>query len=237
MTDGTLPASLATLVVIGLMGAGHCAGMCGGIASALGFAAEGGKTTRLVAGYNLGRILSYACAGAMVAALGYWGQSYLAIAPWLRLLAGILLVCMGLYLADWWRGLVALEKAGSRLWRHIQPLGNRLLPVRGPGQAVLLGMLWGWLPCGLVYSALAYAAASADPLSGALLMTGFGLGTAPAMVFGGLFSGRLRQWVQRRWLRRIMAVVMVVFGMWTMTSGLQHLLPVSGSTATPHQHH
>lgn len=236
----TEPLSLLAMLVIGLLGSGHCVGMCGGIASGLGFASSGkvasaenvgsaeniaSERTRgpqLVLGYNLGRILSYGLAGVLVASLGYWGREFLALGPVLRILAGVILVLMGLYLAGWWNILVYLERAGAGLWRRLQPLGRPLLPVRGVGQAVLLGMLWGWLPCGLVYTALAYAATAQSPAQGGLMMVFFGLGTAPAMVAGGLFSARIRQLLQGRHLRQLMALAMIAFGVWTLASVAIH---------------
>jgi len=172
--------------------------------------------------------------------LGYWGKSYLAAGPVLRILAGIILVLMGLYLADIWRALVVLEKAGSRLWRLIQPLGTRLLPVSSMAKAFGLGMVWGWLPCGLVYSALAYAAASANIVDGMLSMAAFGLGTAPAMVVGGVFSGSMKQFLQARLVRLVMALLMIGFGVWTLSSAMSHLQHASSSPGQQHhemQHH
>lgn len=230
----TEPLSLLAMLMIGLLGSGHCVGMCGGIASGLGFASSGNTVNgvnmasdrvrgpQLVLGYNLGRILSYGLAGLLVASLGYWGREFLALGPWLRILAGVILVLMGLYLAGWWNILVYLEKVGGRLWRRLQPLGRPLLPVKGAGQAVLLGMLWGWLPCGLVYTALAYAATAQSPAQGGLMMVFFGLGTAPAMVAGGLFSARIRQLLQGRYLRQLMALAMIAFGVWTLASVAVH---------------
>lgn len=220
MTDPSVLPVLA-MAGIGLLGAGHCVGMCGGIATGLGLA-SGDRATPLVLGYNLGRVLSYSVAGVIVAALGYWGREYLALGPVLRILAAVILILMGLYLADWWRALVYLERLGTRLWRWIQPLGRGLLPVRTFPRALMLGMVWGWLPCGLVYSALAYAATASSPWQGGMMMAAFGLGTAPAMVAGGLFSSRLRLLLQGKGLRRAMAVLMILFGVWTLASVVSH---------------
>ncbi len=215
--------SLLAMLSVGLMGAGHCVGMCGGIVTGLGGAAQRDRTLSLVLGYNLGRITSYALAGALVAVLGRWGANYLALGPVLRILAGVILVLMGLYLADWWKVLVRLEKLGQGIWRHLQPLSRRLLPVTTLPRAMALGAVWGWLPCGLVYTALAYAAASASPGQGALLMAAFGLGTMPAMVAGGYFAGSLRRRLQARPVRIILALGMILFGLWTLVAGVQHL--------------
>ncbi|MFA5631793.1 MAG: sulfite exporter TauE/SafE family protein [Porticoccaceae bacterium] len=237
MTDATLLASLAAMVAIGLLGAGHCIGMCGGIASALGFAARDGGGTHLVLGYNLGRVTSYALAGALVALLGQWGSSYLTLGPILRTLSGVILILMGCYLAGWWRVLVRLEKVGGKLWKRIQPLGAKLLPVRSLPQALALGMLWGWLPCGLVYTALAYAAASAQVVDGALLMIAFGVGTAPAMVMGGLFAARARAFLQSKAVRTVAALAMVVFGIWTLAGVAAHWQHSAAHTQSGAHHH
>lgn len=226
MTPEPAVLSLLAMLAIGLAGAGHCVGMCGGIATGLGFASAPGGGAPLVLGYNLGRVLSYAIAGVLVASLGYWGRELLALGPALRVLAGVILLLMGCQLAGWWNPLALLERAGARLWRRIQPLGRYLLPVTGPGQALLVGMLWGWLPCGLVYSALAYAATAPTPWQGGLMMAAFGLGTAPAMVAGGLFSARARCLLQGRRLRLAMGLAMIAFGLWTLLSVALHGAPM-----------
>lgn len=213
--------SLLAMMLIGLLGAGHCVGMCGGIATGLGLA-SGGRPGPLVLGYNLGRVLSYGLGGVLVASLGQWGREYLALGPVLRIAAGVILILMGLYLADWWRALVHLERAGSHLWKRLQPLGRSLLPVRRFSQALLLGGLWGWLPCGLVYSALVYAATAPSPWQGGMMMLAFGLGTAPAMVAGGFFSSRIRLLLQGLLLRRMMALLMILFGIWTLVGVQGH---------------
>tara|TARA_R110000822_G_scaffold159476_24_gene299532 strand:- start:56637 stop:57362 length:726 start_codon:yes stop_codon:yes gene_type:complete len=231
--------SVTAMLVIGLMGAGHCAGMCGGIVAALGFATDDNRSRwPILLSYNLGRITSYGVLGALVGLLGYFGQQFLYIGPWLRAIAGILLILMGMYLAGWWRVLAWLEKAGQHLWRRLQPLSNGLFQVRSVRKGFLYGMLWGWLPCGLVYSALAYAATSATPVTGAAAMMAFGVGTLPAMLAGGLFSSQLRDWLQGKLLRVIMAVILIIFGGWTFWSALSHTHFSDGETlpSSSHEH-
>lgn len=223
MIDEYQSVSLAAMFMIGLLGSGHCVGMCGGIATALGLAADSQRSWQLVFGYNTGRILSYAVAGALVSTLGYWGKSVLAIGPMLRMIAGIILIFMGLYLAGWSRVLIRLEKLGTHLWSRIQPLGRRFLPVKSFGQALAMGAIWGWLPCGLVYTALAYAATSAATIDGAIMMFTFGLGTFPAMLAGGMFSGGMKKFLQARMVRILMAIIMIGFGVWTLVAGVAHM--------------
>jgi sulfite exporter TauE/SafE len=239
MADPGFLLSLIAMGSIGLLGAGHCVGMCGGIVSALGFASSEGGGLRLMLGYNLGRISSYAAAGALVALLGHWGSTYLALGPVLRVASGVILVLMGCYLGGWWRVLVHLERLGRRFWKHVQPLGQSLLPVRSLPQALALGMLWGALPCGLVYTALAYAAVSAEITQGVMLMMAFGLGTVPAMFAGGLLAGRLKALLQKRKVRTFMAMAMIAFGVWTLVSVAIHgqHSPVSSNSHGSHHHH
>ena len=156
-------------LLVGLLGSSHCIGMCGGIVAALNMGIDPGPTAarkpvilyQLV--YNSGRIISYVLVGLAAGALGS-SLAELGVKPIFgKLLAAGFLIALGLYLANWWRGLVVLERLGSKLWRHIQPLGKRLLPIQNPLHAFLLGMLWGWLPCGLVYAAVAWSLTTADP--------------------------------------------------------------------------
>ncbi len=227
MNEGLFPV-LSTIVAmfgVGVLGAGHCFGMCGGIASALGFVSNKGSS-RLIVAYNLGRIFSYACAGGIVASLGYASANYLALAPVLRGLAGLMLIAMGLTMADWWRGLTWLERAGGVLWRRIQPLGQRLLPVKSVRSAVLLGLVWGWLPCGLVYTALAFSATAESPLAGMAQMMAFGLGTTPAVLLGGLSVGKFGELLRNKNFRLVFALLLIAYGIWT-------LLPM----VLPYHHH
>ena len=225
---------------LGLLGGAHCMGMCGGIMAALSFAMPSLSSRQrwlVLLSYNSGRILSYVfiavIASLFVKKLGA-GQGV-----WLiRTLAGALLILMGLYLADWWRGLSYLERAGSYLWRYIQPLGKRFMPVKNVYQAFALGTIWGWLPCGLIYSALAYATAESvghtqPSLQAAMIMLAFGLGTLPAVLAGGWFSQTLKHWLQKRKIRLGFALLIIVFGLWTIVGALQH----SGQHVHQHSGH
>jgi uncharacterized protein len=237
MTEVTQPLSLLAMLTIGFLGSSHCIGMCGGIATGLGMASQGKNNPLLILGYNVGRLTSYAVAGVLVALIGYWGKSHLMVGPWLRILAGCILVLMGFYIAGWWQSLRWLENLGGHVWRRIQPVGNRFMPVTSVGHALCLGLVWGWLPCGLVYSALAYAATAASPVDGGLMMLAFGLGTMPAMVLGGIFAASLKAFFQRRWVRLLMAVIIMGFGVWTLYGAAGHLLPSTSGDGAMHHHH
>jgi len=230
--------SITSMLLIGLLGAGHCVGMCGGIVAALGFAADSNQSRwPIIVTYNLGRISSYGLMGALVGLLGQFGDQHLALGPWLRAFAGLLLILMGLYLADWWRVLTVLERAGQLLWKKLQPISNGLFQVRSVAKGFLYGMLWGWLPCGLVYSALAFAGASASPVTGAVAMMAFGIGTLPAMLAGGIFSSQLRSLLQGRILRVTMALILIVFGSWTLWTAISHSHHVSVSSEPSSETH
>lgn len=222
-------ASLTTGLLLGFFSSTHCLGMCGGIMGALTMAVQSSsrwRTGAIVLCYNAGRLLSYTLLGALAGAAGATVYA-LGAATALRVLAALLLVAMALYLAGWWHGLLKLEALGQRLWRYIQPLGRRLMPVRGPLPALALGLLWGWLPCGLVYSALGYAMIQPSAGAGALFMLAFGVGTLPALLLAAFASGRIRAWAQRRGLRLAGAILLLVFAAWTLY----------GALAPSHSHH
>jgi len=221
--------TLTSAFVIGLLGGAHCIGMCGGIMNALSFALpeqDRGPRSALptLLLYNLGRITSYAVAGALVGGLGMLLQGPMGIlGPGLRVFAGLMLIAMGLYLAGWWRGLAHLERLGGRVWKHLQPLGRGLMPVTRPSQALFLGALWGWLPCGLTYSTLTLAVATGSAHKAALVMASFGLGTLPVMLASGAFAHRLKGWIQQRLVRGVAAAMVIGFGLWTLYPPLSHM--------------
>lgn len=207
------------LCLVGFLGGTHCVGMCGGIVAALSAfpGSHGGPRWSLHLAYNAGRLTSYAIAGALVGSLGAAGTSLAGQLP-LRLalfgLANLMLVAFGLYLLGVNRALAFTERAGQLLWRRLQPLGKRFLPARSAAQAFPLGLLWGWLPCGLVYSALATALAAGSATRGAGLMLAFGLGTLPNLLAMGLFAARLKDFVRRPLVRRLAGIMVLGFGLW-----------------------
>ncbi|HDS1791261.1 sulfite exporter TauE/SafE family protein [Pseudomonas sp. USTB-Z] len=221
-----LLALLGSALVLGLLGGGHCLGMCGGLMGALTLAIppeQRGKRLRLLLAYNLGRIFSYACAGLLLGLAG-WAVASSPAALALRVVAALLLIAMGLYLAGWWSGLTRIEALGRGLWRHIQPMASRLLPVSSLPRALLLGALWGWLPCGLVYSTLLWAASQGNAGYSAVLMLAFGLGTWPVLLATGLAAERVNALLRRRSVRVAGGVLVMLFGIWTLPGPHQHWL-------------
>lgn len=211
-----LELSLTAAFMVGLLGGGHCAGMCGGIVGAVSMSLPGHKPRiGYLLAYNAGRIASYSAAGLVAGAVGassIFLDHILPVEKLLYGLASVMLVLLGLYLAGIWRGVTVLEVAGAKLWRHIQPLSKRWLPVRSLPQAFVLGTIWGWLPCGLVYSVVVAALATGSPGRGGLLMLAFGLGTLPALLTMGMAAVRLKSWLQHVWIRRLSGLIVIGFG-------------------------
>ena len=215
-----MTADLLGAFVVGLLGGVHCLGMCGGIVGALTLGQPQGMGRAhfwgLQLGYNLGRLTSYLLAGALAGGLGLLLAQ---VAPLekaqqgLNFLAGLFMVALGLYLGGWWHGLARVERLGGGVWKRLEPLGRHLVPVRSPTQAWLLGMVWGWLPCGLVYSVLIWALASGGWVQGALLMGAFGLGTLPNLLLMGAAAASLRRWFHHPWVKRLAGGLVIILGL------------------------
>jgi len=223
-------------IALGLAGAGHCLGMCGGIAIA--FRTQTGSSFIMSLGYHCGRLLSYTLLGALLGT----AAGAIELASWtiaLRFIAGFLLVAMGLHTLELWMGIRHLEALGGVLWECIAPLAKRLLPPRKFHHSVLLGSLWGLMPCGLIYSALAWSASAAsDTLTSGGLMLAFGIGTLPAMLGSTLMGVRTQHLLRNVWMRKSMGGLLVVAGLWSLwltTNHTTHLLGLSQTTGNEQQ--
>ncbi|MEW5771338.1 MAG: sulfite exporter TauE/SafE family protein [Pseudomonadota bacterium] len=215
--------SLFAAFLTGLLGGAHCVGMCGGIVAAMSFQAQARQPFSFHLAYSAGRIASYAAAGALaglVGAAAFLSDTLLPLQKGLYVLAQVVLILLGLYLAGLSQAVLWLERAGGGLWRRVQPLLGRVMPVRHHGQALLAGALWGWLPCGLVYSVLVAALAAGSPGRGALLLLAFGLGTLPNLLLMGWAAESLRSLTRQPWLRRLAGAIVAGLGVW----GLAQLL-------------
>ncbi|HDM8139136.1 TPA: sulfite exporter TauE/SafE family protein [Vibrio harveyi] len=213
--------------MIGLVGAGHCMGMCGGIASLLSMGAPNNKpSSSIPLFYNVGRLASYALIGAIVggAISGLSELSGLTHSlAWLRFVAALFMILVALYIAKWWQGLLVIEKAGQHIWKFISPAGKRLLPLKHPMYAFPFGFIWGWLPCGLVYSALTWSAVSGDALNGGLIMLSFGLGTLPSMLAIGYGASHFQKLQKSLIFRNISALILISYGMYTAAGAMRML--------------
>lgn len=213
--------SLLTALLAGLLGGVHCVGMCGGIVAAFSFRADGTHPPfRLHLAYNLGRVSSYVIFGALAGALGATLKlaDFMPVQTALYVLAQIVMILLGLYLAGFSQWVLVFERAGGVLWREVKPLFQKLLPVKSVPQAVLAGMAWGWLPCGLVYSVLVSALAAGSATSGAALMLAFGLGTLPNLLGMGLFARQIQPFMQHPWVRRAAGLMVAGFGVWGLVA-------------------
>lgn len=220
---------LGASVATGLLGGVHCVGMCGGIVSAL-VGQSGGRSSPWLThlAYNAGRISSYAVAGALAGSVGSLGamlDAWLPVQLVLYVAANLLLVALGLYLAGVRGPITRLEHLGAGLWRRIQPFSRRFLPVDSLPKAAALGTLWGWLPCGLVYTVLFTALLSGSALNGALLMLAFGLGTLPNLLAAALLLRGSRALLPGKAARVISGATVMAFGVY----GVAHAATLGSS--------
>lgn len=219
--------------LVGLMGAGHCIGMCGGLVGAISqqmpTQTKGnvlvGKLQFIVS-YNAGRILSYTLAGALIGGSASLLSTLFSLDIYLlsmRILAGVMMIATGLYIAKIWSGVVQIERLGKRVWQVLGPIANRLLPIKSLKQAFVAGLIWGWLPCGLVYSTLTWAVAANSAQQGALIMAAFGLGTLPALFSAGVAAQVFAQFVLQSSVRMISGLLLVGFGIHTLYIAIAQL--------------
>jgi sulfite exporter TauE/SafE len=172
--------------------------------------------------YNLGRILIYVILGVVVGFTGQlleWGAGAAAWRQVAGVLAAVTMILIGFYLTGWFPLLRNMDRLGVVVWSRLEPLGRRMLPIKTPSGALLAGLVWGWLPCGLVYYALFLALPLSDPWAGGAFMLVFGLGTLPAMVATGTFTGWLARLGRKVLLRRIAGMIMVLIGVVTLLFG------------------
>ena len=235
--------NLLPVLVVGLAGSVHCAGMCGGIVSAFSAgrvipiahasaAPAGMRSCLQVLGYNAGRIGSYAIAGALAGGVAEGATTLAHVAAWQTAgywMMNLMLAALGLYLTGVWQGLARIEAAGGVLWqgvqRRIRPLMRLLTPMDTPAKALALGAIWGWVPCGMVYSVLLTAMFTGSALQGAAVMATFGLGTLPMLLAMGLLGAKLRGIMQRRHVRMLCGLLVLGFGILGIAraaGGMQH---------------
>ena len=214
--------------IIGLVGSGHCIGMCGGITAMLTSAIpQQNNVSRLplTLSYHLGRISSYTLIGAIAGFTGSLAAKNIGVpVTGLRLLAGIFLIFLGLYIGQWLMWLSKIEKIGKYLWRYISPLSKKLIPVSNNKQALSLGILWGWLPCGLIYSTLTWSLATGDAVQGALIMLCFGIGTLPALLTVSFGFLSIKKLLINQLFRQLMGVTLITYGLYSFILTLNSLI-------------
>jgi len=211
--------------IIGLVGSGHCIGMCGGISTMLTNAVKstpnGAQSFTLSLGYHLGRISSYSFIGAIAGLTGSLSIKQLGMpVTVLQVIAGIFLILLGFYIGQWYMGLTKVEAIGKRLWCYLSPLNQKLLPVDSFKKSLGLGALWGWLPCGLVYSTLTWSIASGSAYNGAVIMCFFGLGTIPALLTVSFGIINLKSLLSSKIFRQCMATILIIYGIMTLSTAM-----------------
>lgn len=215
-----LSATLLSALLMGLIGSTHCVGMCGGIISTLstGFGTQQTDTLSprpfiIQLFYNIGRISSYTFIGLLTGVFSSQLMQLLHQPHMVQMrISGLFFILLGLYISQWFNGLSWLEAGGRYIWKKIEPFGRKYLPAQNYFSALKLGLVWGWLPCGLVYSALALAITQINPLYSAATMLVFGLGTLPTTLLIGHFAQNVKAIVQNRWIRLVLGVLLISYG-------------------------
>ena len=225
----TFNASYFAAFAMGLFSSLHCIGMCGSIIGTLTLSLKpeirNKKSTLFpyVLNYNIGRICSYTLAGLLVGLAEALLTLPLGLEHGhriLQLLSAAIMIGAGLYIAGWFPRFAYIEKAGSGLWKRLEPFGRKLIPVTTRTQAFLFGMVWGWLPCGLVYAALALAATTGDASKSALTMLAFGLGTLPSVLGVGIMTNVLTKLSRMQRFKQIIGILLVLVALFAVFPGL-----------------
>lgn len=223
--------TLVSAFVVGLVSTLHCLGMCGGIIGALTFSLpveirqHRWRLFPYISAYNLGRLSSYTLAGALIGGLGQ--QVFNFLSPdyahlILQGLGSLLMIGIGLYLAGWFPRFSVIEHLGAPLWRRLEPLGKKLLPVQSPLHAYLFGLVWGWLPCGLVYSALAWSSTVGSAQYGALFMLSFGAGTLPSVMTAGILTGWMARLARLTQVKTLVGILLILLALLSFYLTLIH---------------
>lgn len=221
--------SVTAAFIAGVAGSMHCFAMCGGMAGALGMRARSLAKNAQAAFfqasiYQFGRIGGYMTAGIIVGALGSAALHVINLAEFsvaLRVASGIFIALVGARFLVQWNPLLWLERGGARFWDQLKPLAQKAAQQSSTPRALSLGFLWGWLPCGLVYSMLLFAAMSGSALTGAGIMVAFGLGTLPSMLTSSLLASQLQRFMAKRWPKIVSGIVLVAFGAWLAFAALE----------------
>lgn len=221
----------------GLLGGVHCLGMCGGIVGALTFGINpvpqrvqngsakprgshsGKRLLPYLLAYNGGRLFSYTLAGTLVGGISMLAGNLPVLSQiqsGLQIIAALFMIALGLYIGGWWMGLRNIERAGGLVWKHIEPISRRFIPVQSPFQALILGSLWGWLPCGLVYTILIWTITMGNAIEGGLLMLSFGLGTLPMLLAMGVFAASLTSFIRKKRVRYLAGAIIIAFGLFSL---------------------
>lgn len=233
------PITYTSAFLLGLFSTIHCVGMCGGIIGALSLSlpaqirSDKPRMLMFVTMYNIGRIFSYSLAGLIAGAIGTgvlasvgFDQGHAV----LRVIGVAMMIAIGLYLAGWVPQLAVVEKMGIPVWKKLEPIGRSLLPVASLPKALAYGIIWGWLPCGLVYFVLVWALTAGNAIQGALTMLAFGIGTLPTLLATGFMTSWLTRFARSSTARQIVGLVIIAMAIGSL------FLPM-GEQMHGHHHH
>jgi sulfite exporter TauE/SafE len=233
------PITYTSAFLLGLFSTIHCVGMCGGIIGALSLSLPAdirnnkARMLMFITTYNTGRILSYSFAGLVAGAIG---TGVLASAGFdqghavLRAIGVAMMVAIGLYLAGWLPQLAVVEKIGVPVWKKLEPVGRKLLPVASLPKALAYGLIWGWLPCGLVYFVLLWALTAGNAAQGALTMLAFGIGTMPTLLATGFMTSWLTRFARSTRARQVVGLLIIAMAVGSLYLPMGEHLP-------GHHHH
>jgi len=229
------PLTLTSAFLLGLFSTMHCVGMCGGIIGALSLSLpvetrnQKPKLFAYVMSYNIGRIISYAAAGLIAGAIGAGALQSTGIESGhavLRIIGVMMMAAIGLYLTGWLPQIASVEKIGIPLWKRLEPVGRKLVPVASLPKALAYGLIWGWLPCGMVYFVLVWALTTGSAVNGALTMVAFGLGTLPTLVTAGFMTSWITRFTHSTRARQVVGLLIIIAAIGSL------FIPMEG-----HHHH
>ncbi len=225
------PITLTTALLLGFFSTLHCIGMCGGIIGALSLSLpvkirnSKPKLFTFVLSYNVGRLISYSIAGLVAGAVGTgvlqstgFDQGHTI----LRIIGITMMIAIGLYLTGWMPQLASVEKMGIPIWKHLEPIGRKLVPVASIPKALAYGLIWGWLPCGLVYFVLIWALTAGDAINGALIMLSFGLGTLPTLITAGFMTSWVTRFAHSTRARQIVGLLIIFMAIGSLFIPMDH---------------
>lgn len=231
--DTAFSTSYLVAFLMGIFSALHCLGMCGSIIGSLTLSLkrEIRENKRLllpfVACYNAGRVTSYTLAG-LLAGLA----EHVLSSPFgeghghriLQILSALVMLGAGLHIAGWFPRFAYVEKLGIVFWKRIEPYGRRLVPVETLPKAFVFGMIWGWLPCGLVYAALALAATTGEVARSSFTMLAFGLGTMPAVMSVGIMTSWMVKLSSLTRFRQLAGITLIALALLAAFPGLNPMV-------------
>jgi sulfite exporter TauE/SafE len=225
--------SYLVALLMGLFSALHCLGMCGSIIGSLTLSLrreireQKALLMPFVLSYNLGRIASYSLGGLLAG----FAEHVLSLPLGeghghriLQIVSALIMAGAGMHIAGWFPRFAYIEKAGGIVWKKIEPYGRRLIPVETLPKAFVFGMIWGWLPCGLVYTALALAATTGDVVRSTFTMLAFGVGTLPAVVGVGIMTSWMVRLSNMKKFRQAAGITLIVLALLAAFPGLNPMV-------------